>query len=426
MGRLFLAGATSILIEKDYAVTQRPPLYSFILATLGYITGVDRSETVTAARDFGNVEGMQVARGFQDTGYRKTVLLFQGILWILTAILVLKIGQLEELTPGLLLLLLIMTLIPSSWIMILFIHDAVLSQLFLITGVFALTVSIKKRFASGPLLACGIFLALTGLSRSTFQLLPICLLLAASIPLLWKYGGRTFTKFALLILIPWVVLIGGWSARNYARYGFFGVSSVLGSSLCTRTANFLEKAQPSFPDLVPVFLTIRAEKGPPWGARAVKWLMMNKGMTYVQANQLLTRVNLKAIVSSPILYSYEVAQSLIYFHLPFVPRWPILARAPALAAESLVILCFLFLTLLWCGFHILSRISPIVQRTTWSTEDLLIACLQIIYWYTAFVSSAIDFGKPEHRAPVELIMPLTIVLIAHRLRIGGAGSKNEN
>jgi hypothetical protein len=418
MGRLLLAGATSILVENDYTVTQRPPFYSYLLAALGYVQGIDKSKTVTLARDLGNVEGLQVAQGFREVGYRRSILLFQGILWMATLLLVLKISQSAGLSSAMMLLLFLMTLIPSSWIFVLFIHDAVLSQLLLVAGICGFALSIKEGLAMRPLVVAGICFGLSGLSRSTFQLLPIFLILILSVPILRNYGTRKYVKFVVVVLIPWVLLVGSWSVRNYNRFGFFGVSSVLGSALCTKTTNFLEKAQPFFPDVVPAFLSIRQEKGDRWGGQAVKWLMMNKAMTYIQANQLLARVNLKAILSSPILYSYEVAQSLLYFHLPYVPRWPLLIRTPALAAEALLILCFLVLTILWCGFHILSRISPLVHRSLWTTEDSLIACVQSIYWYTAFISSAIDFGKPEHRAPVELLIPLAILLIAHRLQIG--------
>ena len=164
-------------------------------------------------------------------------------------------------------------------------------------------------------------------------------------------------------------------------------------------------------------MTIRQEKGEAWGAAAITWLMTNKNLTYVQANQLLTKVNLRAILHSPILYGYQVAQSLIYFHVPFIPRWPLIVRAPALAAEAILIALFLLLTMLWCGYHILMRVSPLVSRSCWTKEDTLIAFAEAIYWYAAVVSSAIDFGKPEHRAPVEFLMPLAIVLVAHRLKM---------
>jgi hypothetical protein len=418
MGRLYLAGATSILVEHDYPVTQRPPFYSLLLAGLGYVERIDTSKSVTAARDLGNVEGMEMAEGFRKTSYRQTVLIFQAILWVLTAVLILKVSKWAEVRSPFTQILFLMMLIPSSWLLVLYIHDAVLSQLLLVTAIAALAFSMKRGFSTGSLIIAGICLALSGLSRSTFQLISPFLLLVLSFPILWNLGRRSFMKFVAVILIPWLVFVGGWSLRNYQRFGFFGVSSVLGSALSTRTANFLEKAQPFFPDVVPAFLTIRQEKKDRWGTPALKWLMMNKGLTYVQANQLLTKVNLRAIRSSPILYSYEIAQSLISFHIPYVPRWPILVRAPALALEALVILCFILLTVLWLGFHVLYRISPLIPRSIFTVEDTLILGVQAIYWYTAFISAAVDIAKPEHRSPVELLMPLSIVLIAHRLRIG--------
>ena len=48
-GRLFLAGATSLMQGKGYPITQRTPLYSLFLASIGYVAGVDPNQTIEGA-----------------------------------------------------------------------------------------------------------------------------------------------------------------------------------------------------------------------------------------------------------------------------------------------------------------------------------------------------------------------------------------
>src|SRR5262245_54963020 len=131
MGRLYLAGATSLLVDKQYDVTQRPPLYSLILASLGYLSHVDTSQIIHAGRDFGNPEPLDLALGFRDLSFRRLLMLFQGVLWILTLILIIKTTRTARLPAYLTYAVWLMMLIPSSWMMVTFLHDTVTTELLL-------------------------------------------------------------------------------------------------------------------------------------------------------------------------------------------------------------------------------------------------------------------------------------------------------
>ena len=157
MGRLYLAGATSLLVDKEYNVTQRPPLYSFLLASLGYVSHIDTSQIIHAGRDFGNPEAMDLALGFRDTSFRRLLLLVQGSFWILTLILILKTTRVAGLPTYLTYAVWAMMLIPSSWMMVTFLHDTITTQLLLAAAVFLFAVSLTKSISWGTSFFAGIF-----------------------------------------------------------------------------------------------------------------------------------------------------------------------------------------------------------------------------------------------------------------------------
>src|SRR5262249_30460010 len=92
-GRLFLAGATSLMQGKGYPITQRTPLYSLFLTSIGYIAGVDPNQTIEGAHEYGSIENVDVATGFLQPRFQRLVLIAQLIIWIATVFLVFKIGQ---------------------------------------------------------------------------------------------------------------------------------------------------------------------------------------------------------------------------------------------------------------------------------------------------------------------------------------------
>jgi hypothetical protein len=405
-GRLFLAGATSLMQGKGYPITQRTPLYSLFLASIGYLAGVDPNQTIEGAHEYGSIENVDVATGFLQSRFQRLVLIAQLIIWIATVFLVFKIGKIVNLPANWLFIVLI-AFISTSWILVTYIYDPVLTQFFLVLGTFALCVWLKNPTSIWWILLSAVSFSISALIRPTFQILTP--LIAFIIWFLWRSR-----KAALIFFISWILLVGTYSFRNYVNHGFFGVSCATGLSLSGRAATFIEKARPLYPTEVDEFLKIREIRGNTLGARSIKWLMSNRGMTWPQANNFLVKVCTAAIIRAPMRYLVEVGKSLVTFHMPGSLKGDRAMLLPFYFVDALFTAIFLICTMMWISYHLMRFFTSAVNGT-WNIDDSLILLFSLIYWYCALISCGIDYGRPEHRISVLFLIPLTSLLILRRL-----------
>src|SRR5690606_19718859 len=158
-----------------------------------------------------------------------------------------------------------------------------------------------------------------------------------------------------------------WSLYNQQNHGIFALSGVAGSSLSNQTGNFIDSNDKAYPDETAIFTQLRDEtflESPTnsygfWGQAASRWLMENRNMTYVEANEFLLKYNLTAIASNPLQYGLNVAQSLIGFHWTGVGgQWPTIIRLLFSLLDFLVIGLFLIGSFVWLCLRVLPYISP--------------------------------------------------------------------
>jgi hypothetical protein len=417
-GRLFLAGATSLMQGKGYPITQRTPLYSLFLTAFGYAAGVDPNQTIAGAHEYGSIENVDVATGFLQPRFQRLVLIAQLVIWILTVFLVYKIGKSLNLpTNGLFVLLI--GFISISWILVTYIYDPVLTQFFLVLGTFALCAWFNHPKNLWWILLSGASFSISALIRPTFQILTP--LLALIIWILSRSGKLQQpaqqdvkgSKAAVIFLISWILLVGSYSFRNYVSHGFFGVSCATGLSLSGRAAPFLEKAKPLYPEEVEEFLKIREIRGNTLGARSIKWLMSNRGMTWPQANNFLVRVCTAAIIRAPMLYLVEVGKSLVTFHMPGALKGERSMLIPFYFVDAVLTVIFLICSMMWISYHLMRLFSSTVNGR-WNYDDSIVLLFSAVYWYCALISCGVDYGRPEHRISVLYLIPLTSLLILRR------------
>jgi len=428
-----LAGSTGISGGTGYPVLQRPPLYSAFLALLGGAAGTPPSPTVDAAREFGNIRRLPVAKAYLKPSFLRVVLIGQTILFLGTIALVVASLRVAGCSPRLRTFAAVLLLaIPNTWLGVGEVWDSSLTQFLLAASVAALSFVVSRRAGILSVVVAGTCLSLAGLSHATFQLLAPTV--AVGLLLLSRFRGDTkgFLRAAAVIAGIWILLVGGWSVRNLRCCGFVGVSAVAGSTLGTRTATYLEEALPAYPEEVSMFLRLRQEtiaaspehSGLLWAGPAVRWLMETRGLDYVQANALLLRVNLAAIRRAPLNYLLTVSESVVSF------LWTITTASlgplrPLFAAADLSLLAlFLGVTALWLSYHFLPRLTGESPRR-FEAMDGLIVLLLIVFWYAAAVFCGVDVGKPQQRASVQFVMPALVALglsrLSGRTAHGGAG-----
>lgn len=429
-GLLHLAGATALLRGEDYPLVQRPPLYSAVIALAARLTGVSTvsaDSIVPEAQELGSIDFFGVAAALHTESVLRTLLWLNIICWLTAALLtLLTLRHLKLGTVGLI----IATaglLLPSSWRMVGIVSETTLCQLLVAVGVYAAARSWRRNSRQVVWwLVAGTAFALLAFTKPTFQLLSPLLIVAALIfvPLLNRRAFGFAIRAVVLILIPWIVIVGGWSLRNQSQHGFLGMSGVGGVALSTRTALYVERGAEAFPEEAPVFAQIRDElfvqtpQKPDvvyWGARASNWLMSARGLSYLDANRFLTAYNLAAIRAAPLNYLLTTAQSAVYFQFPSVDAdWPTVLRLIASGLELVWIVVFWLIALLWLSLHVLAKLGWLTKHIT--TADALIALSVLICLYTMAVSSAVDVGKPEHRLPVQMLTVIVIVLAMARSR----------
>lgn len=420
-----LAGTTAIAKGEAYPVVQRPPLYSALLALVGRLTSSSPEPTTNAAREFGNINRLPVGVAYLEPPFLRIVLWMQIIFFLGVCILtgaLLKVAgcQWKWITVCILLLL----LTPNSWQGVTEVYDAIFTQCLLALGIFSFALFLQK---SGriiiSLFISAISFTLIALSHATFQALTPIIALLVIIPIVRKKGRSVAIKMAVIFISVWLLLVGGWAMRNYHHAGFLGMSAVGGASLGTRTALFLERAESSFPAEVPIFVSFRNERlisspehnGVLWGASATEWLMENRGLSYVEANQFVARVNFTAIRRAPLRYMSAVCKSFISFLWPGTDERVGVLRLPFTFVEFLLTGLFIGATVLWMSFHILPRILA-MPAFAWLAVDTLVTLCLLIFWYTAMIMSMVDVGKPQQRQAVQFLMPVTVALVAARLR----------
>jgi hypothetical protein len=382
-----------------------------------------------------------------DTAFLRAVLILNLLLWTLTALLVILTLRDLAISGRGIAITMILLLTPSSWAAVGLVSETPLTAFLLALGVFLLSRAFTQRTSLANLLLAGTAFALAALTRAAFQLLaPLLLILL--IVVLWRrplpnptpkhwrgafslpparWVSKAFAnnpahliRHAIIFILPFVVIVGGWSVHNDMSYGFWGVSGVTGVALSTRTARIVGDAAVAYPDEAAVFQRLRDETylAEPnkddviyWGARASNWLMAERDLTYLEANRLLFNFNLAAIRSSPLTYLDTVLTSLIDFHYPGVDdTWPLVPRLLWSAVEFGMMALFLAGVGLWIAAHVLARLDFFAPR--WRPVDTVITLGLLIDAYTALVAGAIDIGKPQQRFPVHFLIPLLIVLAA--------------
>lgn len=418
-GKLHLAGATSLVTSGEYRITQRTPLYPLFLAAVAKIMGTPAEPTTKAAREMGNRERLDVSTAFLGGPYLSALLWAQYLLWLLTLGFTTAILKMTDTLTSRAILLFC---VPSSWLMVTFVHDLVLAHTALLSGVLCFVIAYAQHPKRLPFLLSAMFFALASLARPTYQVLNIFMVIVMFLPILKDHGKQWAIRFAAYNAVMWLLIVGGWSLYNYSKNDVYGVSSASGVALSTKTGLFLDRAAEIYPEEISAFLKIRddlimhseSRSSALLGDQASLWLMDNRGLTYAQASRVLTRINIIAISKAPLQYCWEVGKGMLAFFFPSVPGWSIPLRLAVTVAEVSAVILFLGFVAIWLSMHFLRwRGSSVI--TKWSKQDTIVLLAVALFVYTFLVASCVDLGKSHNRVPVQFVIPLAVALIGRRV-----------
>jgi hypothetical protein len=298
----------------------------------------------------------------------------------------------------------------------------------------------SRRFAW--LMAFGAASVAAALVRPTYQLL--CPLLAAVLVLANAFllkreipTGRLLLMLAVPISL-WAATLGGYSAWNYERFGYFGTNCMAPYQLSTRTASFIEDLPYDYAPLRSILVRYRDEElVRPHGNhtavdyihRAMPEVIRSFHGDRVAAFHAVERANTHLILHRPMSYLIEVLRAMAIYWLPVEYPIPELTSQPWRGLGAVLQLAeSLLLFFVTTGVLGVAAICLVARRTggpvplpgvAGELSAAFLLALAVI-GYTFALSCFAGTGIPRYRVTSQTVMLAAIVLGFEWLRRAAA------
>lgn len=292
-----------------------------------------------------------------------------------------------------------------------------------LTVFFAFSVVDNSKLRPSTCFLVGITSSLAGLTRPLFQLLPIALMLVVTYAQ-YSRCRRLHIKNILLsassILLPFLILIVGWSYVNYNRFGYFTLSTLTGYHLTEHSGKFIEKAPEEYEIITDIYIQERDKKvattGTPAGTieRARRKMLASSGLSHAELPKKLTKMSIALFITNPVSYGKSVIQSFIlfWFPAPYHQGYSVGRFFSGREVWWVYIYSFVYLLFIAVYFSFMSLlvISSRIRALLWKSD---MAVIFSIIAYTSIVSSMTEFGEnARHKVPIEsLVMGLVVLFI---------------
>ena len=309
---------------------------------------------------------------------------------------------------------------PSSLLFEAAIMTETLSTFLIVLTVFlAMRILDNEDLKPSAFFMLGLVSSLAGLTRPPFQLLPLVLL--AVLLYLFYLRGKVYRRKTVVIsvtclLIPFLVLILGWSALNKARFNWFTLTTAAGYNLTNHSGKFIELAPPEYKVITDAYVPHRDAKGMTPGVinKAIPTIRAATGWSYAELSRKLASMSYDLFLHHPISYGFSVIQSMGLFLFPalYYDGYSIKGFFRLEEPALIYAYAFFYMSLMAAFVIILLRISFKFKRhRKLLTGDFVI--FLVIFVYTAVVTSMVEFGEnARYKFPVEaLLLGWTIYLI---------------
>jgi hypothetical protein len=234
-------------------------------------------------------------------------------------------------------------------------------------------------------------------------------------------------KTFLYWVLPFSLIIFGWSFRNYQINNFFGLTAMLGFNMTSRTVSVIEQLPDTYAIEREILIRTRdinllkpnhGHKGYLYWGGVKEDLQAATGLNIQELSKRLLKINLELIILKPQSFLSEVLTAFSTSWLPHVNPSESFGRAGQAifsALQFVVMLAFLlsitFLGVFWVlgeELHLLEE-KILLKDSSLLTMNWSIAC---IVFYTVGLSSFFEYGAPRMRIPVD---PLIVVFVCSML-----------
>ncbi len=269
--------------------------------------------------------------------------------------------------------------------------------------------------------ALGAVAGLIALTRPLYAFVPVVLVLPFVMRRRSSIARGMIARGICFSLLPALLIVGGWSAYNAARFGTFAPTVLTGYNLSNHSGGFIEDA-PERDALRDVYLKYRAgtiaETGSHvttiWAARPE--MLARTGLTNAQLSQALASLSLRLFVHHPARYAASVAGSwLRFWNSPGEWRWQgtdnaavgsVVGALWMMQRCGLIVVNILFLALTM-GAACSRRL-----RAWWRPSPLL-ATLCALIWATSVVQALLESGSnTRFGVPTQPLVAFVVIVSA--------------
>jgi len=350
------------------------------------------------------------------------ILHFSGI-WLLAQIL-----HAARLSEKALILVGVLLLLPPQVENAAILMTENLTQFCLILGLTSLIWWFRGRKTSW-LIVSAFAIAYSGLVRPTYQLFAFviagCFLVIRHL-LPGSFKISEMVKASVILIAATVLIVGGYSSLNYHKFGYFGVTPLLGFNLNSKTVRVIERLPNEYADVRQMLVTARDKQlispGSSHTGLQYIWSIGIEGvqektkLSKAEASKYMLHLNLLLIRKAPLEYLSSVAESMAVYWFPSNKD---LANMNSRLLELVwvlvhfVIVGLLALQLLvFGGITVLDISKRIVTRNSKAIIDLsshkiaVVAYLLsgVTVFYTMLITCMVDIGDPRQRSGDALLV----------------------
>ncbi|MFH1226905.1 MAG: glycosyltransferase family 39 protein [Planctomycetota bacterium] len=174
----------------------------------------------------------------------------------------------------------------------------------------------QEEFKNGWLIILGITSALAGLAKPYLALLPIVYVIF--VMYFTSKKGATLSAIAknsIILSLPLIILIGGWSTFNKIKLGYFGPTTLTGYNLTQHSGSFMELAPEKYSKIKAIYLKFRQKRIEETGShsgtiwQAYPEMQTATGLPFGELSKVLTSMSLEMFAYHPLLYLKSVFKS---------------------------------------------------------------------------------------------------------------------
>jgi hypothetical protein len=299
------------------------------------------------------------------------------------------------------------------------------------------------------LILAALAIGYSGLTRPGYQALApalcACLLMTSWLFRPARLAYSDALKAGLIVTGASAIILGGYAYMNYVRFGYFGLSPLLGFHMSTKNARFVEQLPDEYSTARETIIKYRnthlvARDSSHTGYAAI-WearpeLARVTGLGAAELATYMLRLNLMLIREAPLEYLAEVARVSTTYWWPaagnLANRNSTLAHAVWAVVHFCVLGLFFLQTVMFVGTGMWLIAKPlttgharprgIVPGLT-PAQVVSYALAGTIVLYTMLITCLVDIGDPRQRRPTDGLILLMVFVGAQVVRCPGGGSR---